>query len=93
MPGCLSAVPGGRARPAADAAPGGHLHPRVRRPLQDAPGRRLYNYTRLETLGDKAQNGNNDVHWTKVTVDPRSDEVFSFQQQVVPGNRVAVPAP
>ena len=66
---------------------------RIDKPLQDAQGRRLENFTRLETQGDNAQNGNNDVHWTKVTVDPRSDEVFSFQQQVVPGNRVAVPAP
>ena len=66
---------------------------RIDKPLQDAQGRRLENFTRVETQGDNAQNGNNDVHWTKVTVDPRSDEVFSFQQQVVPGNRVAVPAP
>ena len=66
---------------------------RIDKPLQDAQGRRLENFTRLETQGDNALNGNNDVHWTKVTVDPRSDEVFSFQQQVVPGNRVAVPAP
>ena len=57
---------------------------RIDKPLQDAQGRRLENFTRLETQGDNAQNGNNDVHWTKVTVDPRSDEVFSFQQQVVP---------
>jgi hypothetical protein len=65
---------------------------RIDKPLQDAQGRRLENFTRVETQGDNAQNGNNDVHWTKVLVEPRSDEVFSFQQQVVPGNRVAVPA-
>lgn len=29
----------------------------------------------------------------KVTVDPRSQEVFLDQPQIVPGNRVAVPAP
>ena len=39
------------------------------------------------------RNGNNDVHWLKVTVDPRSREVFSYQPQIVPANRVAVPAP
>jgi hypothetical protein len=66
---------------------------RIDKPLQDAQGRRLENFTRVETQGDNAQNGNNDVHWTKVLVDPRSDEVFAFLQQVVPGNRVAVPAP
>ena len=49
--------------------------------------------TRLETPGDNAANGNNDVHWTKVLVDPNSREVFSFQPQTVPANRVAVPAP
>jgi hypothetical protein len=35
----------------------------------------------------------NNVHWVKVFVDPRSREVFSYQAQIVPGNRVAVPAP
>ncbi len=66
---------------------------RVDKPLQDAQGRRLENFTRLETQGDNAQNANNDVHWTKVLVDPSGDEVFSFQQQVVAANREAVPAP
>jgi hypothetical protein len=37
--------------------------------------------------------GNNDVHWVKVPVEPRSREVFAFQPQIVPSNRVAVPAP
>jgi hypothetical protein len=66
---------------------------RIDKPLQDEQGRRLENFTRLETPGDNAQNGNNDVHWVKVIADPRSREVFSFQPQVVPANRVAVPAP
>jgi hypothetical protein len=47
----------------------------------------------LEPPGDNAQNGNNDVHWVKVLVRPRSREVFSFEPQVVAGNRDAVPAP
>ena len=38
-------------------------------------------------------NGNNDVNWLKVHVDARSPEVFSYQPQIVPGNRTAVPAP
>jgi hypothetical protein len=33
------------------------------------------------------------MNWLKVTVDPRTREVFSYQQQIVPENRVAVPAP
>ena len=38
-------------------------------------------------------NGLNDVHWVKVLVDPSSRDVFAFQPQIVPANRVAVPAP
>jgi hypothetical protein len=66
---------------------------RIDQPLQDEQGRRVENFIRLETPGDNAQNGNNDVHWVKVAVDPSSREVFSFELQVVPGNRTAVPAP
>jgi hypothetical protein len=66
---------------------------RIDKPLQDEQGRRVENFTRLETPGDNAQNGNNDVHWVKVLVDPDSREVFAFEPQVVPGNRTAVPAP
>lgn len=35
----------------------------------------------------------NDVQWVQVLVDPKSREVFAYQAQIVPGNRVAVPAP
>jgi hypothetical protein len=66
---------------------------RVDKPLLDSQGRRLENFTRIETFGDNAGNGTNDVHWVKVYVDAGSREVFAFQPQIVPGNRVAVPAP
>jgi hypothetical protein len=66
---------------------------RVDKPLLDAQGRRVENFTRVETFGDHQENGTNDVNWLKVTVDPRSREVFSYQPQIVPGNRTAVPAP
>ena len=66
---------------------------RVDKPLQDAQGRRVENFTRVETFGDHQENGLNDVHWLKVIVDPNSREVFSYQPQMVPGNRTAVPAP
>ena len=69
-----------------------HYH-RVDKPLLDAQGRRLENFTRVETFGDNQANGTNDVNWIKVTVNPRSREVFSYQAQIVPANRVAVPAP
>ena len=66
---------------------------RVDKPLLDTQGRRLENFTRVETFGNSAGNGTNDVQWIKVQVDPRSREVFSYQAMIVPANRVAVPAP
>jgi hypothetical protein len=66
---------------------------RVDKPFLSATGQRLENFTRVETFGNNAANGNNDVHWIKVTVDPRSRDVFSFKAMMVPGNRTAVPAP
>jgi hypothetical protein len=66
---------------------------RIDKPFLNAAGQRLENFTRVETFGNNAANGNNDVQWIKVTVDPRSREVFSYQPQIVPGNRTAVPAP
>jgi hypothetical protein len=66
---------------------------RIDRPFLDSAGRRLENFTRVETFGDNQANGTNDVQWVKVTVDPRSRDVFSYEAQIVPGNRVAVPAP
>lgn len=44
------------------------------------------------TFGDNQQNGNNDVHWLKVIVDPGSREVFRYEPQIVPENRTAVPS-
>jgi hypothetical protein len=66
---------------------------RVDKPLLDASGRRVENFTRVETFGNNAANGTNDVNWIKVKVNPRSREVFAYEAMVVPGNRVAVPAP
>jgi hypothetical protein len=66
---------------------------RIDKPFQNALGQRLENFTRVETFGDHQENGTNDVQWLKVFVDPKSREVFSYQTQIVPGNRVAVPAP
>lgn len=66
---------------------------RVDKPLQNAAGQRIENFSRVETFGDNQQNGNNDVNWLKVSVDPKSREVFGYQPQIGPGNRTAVPAP
>ena len=64
---------------------------RIDKPFLDSAGRRLENFTRVETFGDNQANGNNDVNWLKVVVDPHSREVFSYEPQIVPGNRTAVP--
>jgi hypothetical protein len=66
---------------------------RIDKPLLDMTGKRLENFTRVETFGDNQANGNNDVNWLKVRVDVRNREVFSYQPQIVPANRTAVPAP
>jgi hypothetical protein len=60
---------------------------RVDKPLLDAAGKRIQNFTRVETFGDNAANGLNDVHWLKALVDPESRDVFAFQAQIVPGNK------
>jgi hypothetical protein len=68
---------------------------RIDRPMLDSLGRRLENFTRIETFGNNASavTLTNDVQWVKILVDPKSREVFAYQAQIVPGNRVAVPAP
>jgi hypothetical protein len=62
---------------------------RIDKPLLDVDGKRLENFTRVETFGDNAANGLNDVHWVKALVDPHSRDVFAFQPQIVPANVVA----
>jgi hypothetical protein len=66
---------------------------RIDKPLLDAQGRRVENFTRVETFGDHQENGDNDVHWLKVEIAPGTRDVFSYQPQIVPANRTAVPAP
>jgi len=59
---------------------------RVDKPLQDASGTRIEHFTRVETPGNNAQSGSNDVQWVSVAVNPGDPEVFSFQQEVVAEN-------
>ena len=40
--------------------------------MQDSLGRRLENFTRVETFGDHQENDTNDVNWLRVVVDPKS---------------------
>ena len=66
---------------------------RIDHPLLDSLGRRVQNFTRVETFGDnQTPAGNtNDVQWLKALVDPRSRDVFAFQAQIVPQNWTATP--
>jgi hypothetical protein len=72
----------------------------VDKPLLDDSGRLVENFTRVETFGDNTfanpphpEWDDNHVHWVKALVDPQSRDVFAFQAEVVPANRVANPAP
>lgn len=55
---------------------------RVDKPLLDSTGKRVVNFTRVETFGDH-QPFLGDVNWLKVNVDPSSREVFSYETQIV----------
>ena len=55
---------------------------RVDKPLLDSAGKRVTNFTRVETFGDH-QPTLGDVNWLKVNVDPSSREVFTYQPQIV----------
>lgn len=59
---------------------------RIDKPLLTSTGRRVQNFTRVETFGDHQENNNNAVQWLKVDVDPTSRGVFSFQPQIIPAN-------
>jgi hypothetical protein len=61
---------------------------RVDKPLLDTTGKRIDNFTRVETFGDnQTPAGNtNDVMWVKALVDPSSRDVFAFQPEIVPAN-------
>jgi len=63
---------------------------RVDKPLLDAAGKRVTNFTRVETFGDH-QPTLGDVNWLKVNVDPSSREVFSYEPQIVNRDPVLVP--
>lgn len=52
---------------------------KVDRPLIDL-NNVIQNFTRLETFGSPS------IHWVKVDVDPRSQNVFTFNPVYVPGN-------
>jgi hypothetical protein len=56
---------------------------RIDKPLTgSASKRRIENFTRVETFG------NPDVHWLRVTVDPKDPDVFTFRPQMIKSNFV-----
>lgn len=56
---------------------------RVDKPLvSQASGRRIENFTRLETFGQP------DHHWVQVTIDPSDPNLFAFRQRLVAANLV-----
>ena len=55
---------------------------RVDKPLYEADGSVVENFTRVETFGEP------DVHWVRVRVDPTERSVFSFHQEIVPSPRL-----
>jgi hypothetical protein len=59
----------------------------IDKPLKDAAGNTIENFTRVQTFGSD-QN-----HWVSATVDPRDPQVFSFQQHIVAANVPAYVAP
>lgn len=57
---------------------------RIDKPLYGSNSRRrIENFTRVETFGHP------DVHWLRVTVDPKDPQVFTFRQRIVPENTVS----
>jgi hypothetical protein len=57
---------------------------RVDKPLYRDDGSLVENFTRVETFGEP------DIHWVRVTVDPRESEVFTFHQELVPENMAEI---
>ncbi|MGH2932919.1 MAG: hypothetical protein ACRDL2_00175 [Gaiellaceae bacterium] len=63
---------------------------RIDKPLLDANGLRVENFTRVETFGDHASSvasDTNEVQWVKALVDTHSRDVFAFEPEIVPRTR------
>ncbi len=50
------------------------------KPLNNASGGVLANFTRVETFGAR------NSHWVSATIDPSDPNLFRFEPQIVPGN-------
>ncbi|OLB82547.1 MAG: hypothetical protein AUI14_00435 [Actinobacteria bacterium 13_2_20CM_2_71_6] len=60
---------------------------KIDKPLTDAKGTVIQNFTRVQTFGSD-QN-----HWVSATVDPRDPDVFTFHQHVIAANVPAYVSP
>ena len=69
-------------RPVALVHGDSHLF-RIDKPLRDAAGVLLENFTRVETFGEL------DPHWVRATIDPRDPDVFRFRAEIVDENAAA----
>ncbi len=59
----------------------------VTKPLSDAAGNVIENFTRVTTFGS-AQN-----HWVSADIDPRDPNIFEFRQHIIPANLPQYVAP
>jgi hypothetical protein len=73
--------------------------PRIDKPFLDSKGLRIENFTRIETFGDNVVttdpthpdlNDVDNIHWVKVFVNPESNNVFLFQDEIVQSNQKLV---
>src|SRR5262249_19347130 len=62
---------------------------RIDKPLLDSSGRRIENFTRVETFGDNQGMGTQDVQWLRVDVDPSRRDDFAYEPQTVAANVTA----
>jgi hypothetical protein len=53
---------------------------KVDKPLNNANGGVLANFTRVETFGAR------NTHWVQATIDPSDPNLFEFEPQIVPAN-------
>jgi hypothetical protein len=54
---------------------------KVDKPLNNSSGGVLANFTRVETFGAR------NTHWVSARVDPKANNLFTFEPRLVPGNQ------
>jgi hypothetical protein len=54
---------------------------KVDKPLNNSSGGALANFTRVETFGAR------NTHWVSARIDPKANNLFTFEPRLVPGNQ------